>query len=149
MLSKELQAMDKEKLIDLFIEKLRGDEVRIPVSIFSVKLSSLELIVKYLKEELEWSNKKIALTILRTPQNVWITYRNACQKFDGKLNVKPSEYDIPIRIFADKKLSTLEALVNHLQKDLNDKEIADILHRNKKTITTIRFRAKKKNKINN
>jgi len=138
-----IRTLDKEKLIDFFMSQLGEQTVKIPVSIFEAKLSSLELIVKYLKEEREWSNKKIALTILRTPQNVWITYRNACRKHPGKLKIKTSQYDLPIDIF-DNKLSMLEGVVMHLRKTLSNEQTAKLLHRSPKTITTVYNRGRKK-----
>jgi len=148
LLKRHIRQLDKEQLISLFISFLKKEpeEVRIPVSVFKAGLSSLELIVKYLKEELEYSNKRIALLLLRSPQNIWITYRNAKQKYDKKLIVKESPYDIPLRILADEKLSTLEAIVRYLKDThkLKYKEIAEILHRNEKTITTVYYRGKKR-----
>jgi len=141
-----IRQLPKEELIELFMKALRKEPttIKIPVSIFTAPLSSLELIVKYLREELEWSNKKIALTLIRSPQNTWLTYRNARNKFAGKLSVMKSEYDIPIEIFSDKKLSILEAIVAHMAKKLSYDEIAVLLKRNKKTIITVYHRAKKK-----
>ena len=142
-----IRQLPKEELIELFMKTIKKEPevVKIPLSIFKARLSSLELIVKYLKQELEWSNKKIALSILRSPQNVWITNRNADNKFPGRLNIQKSEHDLPVSIFADRKLSVLEAIVSYLIKQgLSYQEIAKHLNRSKRTIITVNHRAKKK-----
>jgi len=140
-----IRQLNKRDLIDLFIQSMRKpEEVKIPVSIFQAPLSSLELVVKYLKEELTYSNKKIALTIMRTPQNIWITYRNAVRKSPGKLQVEHTPYDIPLSVFAG-DLSALETIVYYLVSQKHSyNEIAIVLHRNKKTIVTVYNRALKK-----
>ena len=148
IMKKHIRQLSKEQLISLFMTYLRPKEekTRIPVSIFSARLSSLELAVKYLKEELQYSNKKIALSLLRSPQNIWITYRNAKSKYPKPLKIRDSAYDIPIDVLADKKLSILETIVKYLRDTgkLKYREIAKILHRNVKTITTAYYRAKKR-----
>jgi hypothetical protein len=144
-----IRQLPKEQLIELFMRTLAKEPkvVRIPLSIFSAKLSSLELIVKYLKEELGWSNKKIALTILRTPQNIWITYRNATEKYPGKLDIQETPYDIPISIFEDKRLSILESIGSYLVgKGLSYRQIANALHRDRNTVAAVYHRARNKEK---
>jgi len=138
-----IKNLGKEELIELFIRTLRDEpeEVRIPISIFKAKLSSLELIVKYMRENLGYSNKKTALILKRTAQNTWITYRNAKQKHPDKLIIVESEYDIPLSIFEDTELSVLESIVLHLRKTLSDKQVAKMLYRSSKTITTVYNRA--------
>ena len=143
---KYIRELEKEQLIDLFMSYLREEPevIKIPVSIFEVNLSSLELIVKYLKEELGYSNKKIALLLKRSPQNIWITYRNARTKYPKRLPVRESDHDFPFKIITDTDLSVLEAIVEHLSDTLLAEEIAKLLHRSKKTVTTVHHRAKKK-----
>jgi len=137
--------LPKEKLIELFMSVLRDEpqEAKIPVSIFNKDLSSLEAIVKYLRD-LGWSNRKVALTLKRSPQNTWITYKHATKKHAEKLTVKASEHDLPLSIFENTRLSVLETIATHLKKTLDYSEIAELLHRDKKTIITVVNRAKKK-----
>lgn len=148
LMKQHIRQLDKEQLISLFMKYLqpREEKIKVPISVFSAKLSSLELIVKYLKEELHYSNKKIALLLLRSPQNIWITYNNAKNKYPKPLKIQESDHDIPIEVMADKKLSILESIVTYL-KDTNKlkyKDIARLLNRNIKTITTVYYRAKKR-----
>ena len=147
MLKAYIRQLPKDELIDLFISTMRKEEHedRIPVSIFKAPLSTLELVVKYMKEELGYSNKKIALTLNRSAQNIWITYRNAKEKHPAKLEIRKSVHDIPVSVFADKELSTLESAASYLKKKgMDADEIAKILHRSRNTIVTVLDRAGKK-----
>ncbi len=144
ILRQYIRKLEKGQLIDLFIRQLRGpEEIKIPLSIFNRRLSSLEAIVKYLREELDYSNKKIALSLKRSPQNIWITYRNAKKKQPERLVVRESKHDMPIDSFDD-KLSILESIVMILKRNFSDKEIAEIIKRDRKTVATVNFRVKKK-----
>jgi len=140
---RDFQQLSKEQLIDLFIDLLRKPEVKIPVSIFKVRLSSLELIVKYMRE-LEYSNSKVSKILIRSPQNTWITYRNANNKHPEKLPVKESPDDLPLDIFS-KELSILESIVKYYRsRGYNNKQISLILNRKLGTISTAYHRAMKK-----
>jgi len=140
-----IRQLDKEQLIGLFLKQLQSpSELRIPLSIFNKRLSSLEVIVKYLKEDKQYSNNKIALLLGRSSQNIWITYNNSKKKHVQRLKIRVSRNDIPISIFENKQLSILESIVVNLKQSYSDKEIADILKRDKKTIATINHRVKKK-----
>jgi len=145
LMKKYIRKLSKEQMIDLFMKQLKEPEqLKIPLSIFNRELSSLEVIVKYLKEELNYSNKKIALLLLRSPQNIWITYNNSKKKHPERLFIRKSEHDIPLSIFEDRNLSILESIVAHLKEHFTDKEIAEIIKRDKKTVATVYHRARKK-----
>jgi DNA-binding NarL/FixJ family response regulator len=146
LLKRHISVLPKEQLIELFISKLKGEELvpKIPLSAFKAPLSSLELIVKYMKEDLGYSNKKIALILNRSSQNIWITYRNALAKHPMRLPVERSEHDIPIDIFTDTRLSVLESIVLFLRKTLTNEEIAQRINRDKTTIATVKHRGMRK-----
>lgn len=141
-----IQRLDKEQLITVFISLLKKEPmpVRIPLSVFSAPLSSLELAVKYMKESLGYSNKRIALLLNRSPQNIWLTYRNAAKKHPKKLLTEPSQNDIPVSVLAG--VSILESIVAYLKdtRGLGCSEIAVLLHRSEKTIKTAYYRSKKR-----
>ena len=119
------------------------DEIYLPVSLFQTQLSPLQAIVKFLKENLEKTNKQIALLLNRDPKTIWITYRAVEKKKSFQL--KESEIQIPLSIFKDRKLSVLEALVSFLkEQDLKYSEIASLLNRDQRTVWTVHTRAKKK-----
>jgi len=118
----------------------------LPISIFNRKLSILESVVKYLKEERNLENKDIARIIKRDSKSIWAIYNNSQRKFKGKLRVDIDSLDIPFDIFANKKFSASECLIGYLKDKigLRYSKIALLLHRNDRTIWTIYQRYKNK-----
>jgi hypothetical protein len=124
------------------------NDLLIPLSIFSnTKLSGLELICKYLKEELKIHLPEIATLIGRNYKTIWATYAEATKKQTEPLAISNSEYYIPVSILADEKLSVLESIVSYLKDSLGLRftEISSELHRDQRNIWTVYKRAKKKN----
>jgi len=86
------QLKKEQKINDDILKKVFSDEIlksdivkpspdSLPVYIFdNANLSALEAIVKYFREEMGYSNKKIALALNRNEKTVWATYRNAAKK---------------------------------------------------------------------
>jgi len=118
----------------------------IPVSIFTKRLTVLETIVKFLKEEYNYSYHQIAVLLNRNERNIWHAYDNAIKKRKEKLKVDSSEYLIPLSIFQNKGLSILESLVVYLKEEFNLSyhKIAVLLKRDDRTIWTVYHKAKKK-----
>ena len=115
-------------------------EIRIPVSIFNEKLGSLESVVKYLKENLGLSIKRIALILNRKEQSVRTTYLRAVSKLKGRLDVS-SYRKMPASILRDREKSVLESMVDHfLDGGFTIYQIASVLKRSYKTIWTIKDR---------
>ena len=143
---KEKYGVNSNEIFNLIEGKQRSKEILIPVSIFEVKLSALEAICKYLKEELDLTYTKIALLLNRNSRTIWTTYKNAVKKRKEKLPVKESKFFIPISIFKNRKFSVLEALVSYLKDNFNLRysEIAALLTRDERNIWTVYNRAKKK-----
>ena len=146
-----LSKLSKEELISLFVDYLAREKIesKIPVSIFNAKkLSSFELVVRFLKDKLKLRNSKISKVLMRSQQSVWNTYKNSKKKFSGKLEVKASEYDIPFSIFQN-KCSILESIVVYLREkhDLRFSEIAKLINRDQRTVWTV-YNRKKKRKNN-
>ncbi len=119
---------------------------KIPCSIFSRRLSSLETIVKYLRENRRLSLKEIAILLKRSSSTVWITYDHARKKkpkpFEN-INFKAS---IPIAVLAQPLFSPLESIVLYLRKDrrFSFNAVALMLHRSEHTIRTVWRRAMQK-----
>jgi hypothetical protein len=139
--------LDQNRILELLDSKEK--DVLLPVSIFSnSKLSSLELIVKYLKEELGMHFNEIALLLKRDYKSIWGTYSAASRKQKEALTFLSSKYFIPIKIIAvsDQNLSTLESIVSYMKDelDLRYSEIGSELHRDQRNIWTVYNRAKKK-----
>jgi DNA-binding CsgD family transcriptional regulator len=117
-------------------------EIYLPITIFQNKLTPFQAIIKYLKEQLNLSNKKISRILNRDIKAIWAAYQLGKDK---SLLFKETPISIPLSIFKDKKLSILEALVRFLKnQDMNYAEIARLLNRDQRTIWTVYLRAKNK-----
>lgn len=145
---KEKYNVSSNEIFNLAEGKEIQKEALIPISIFESKLSPLEAICKYLKEELDLNYAKIALLLNRNSRTIWTTYNNAVKKKKEKLPVKESKFFIPISVFKDRKLTALEALVAYLKDNFNLRysEIAVLLARDERNIWTVYNRCKKKTK---
>ncbi|MBU1204523.1 MAG: hypothetical protein KKE93_01305 [Nanoarchaeota archaeon] len=123
------------------------EQVFFPVSVLNKKLTILESVVKYLKEEKEFSLRKISEVIGRDERNIWHIYNRTKEKYPKKFVIKKTEFWIPVNIFSKTKLSALEAIVSYLKEEfsLTYHEIAILLKRDDRTIWTVYQRAEKKN----
>ncbi|MBI4158712.1 sigma-70 region 4 domain-containing protein [Candidatus Woesearchaeota archaeon] len=127
-------------------EKDESKDVVVPVSVFSEKLSCLETVVKYLKENLGLNCKEIASLLNRSEKTIYQAYAFARKKFSKKFVVEISEFNFPATILRDRKLGVLEIIVKFLHEKchLSFAEIARLLHRDPRTIWTTYSRGKKK-----
>jgi len=118
----------------------------LPLSIFNETLGPLESIVKYLKEDLILNYEEISRLLYRTKSLVVLTYKNSNNKYNKKLDSK-SDFNVPISIFSNLKLSILESIVKYLKEEMKFSyhNIAVLLKRDDRTIWTIYNRAIKKN----
>ncbi|GEM_PF-661295 len=152
------KTIDTKALLNRLIEKygLKPEEIieilkkepqilELPVSIFSKRLSSLESIAKYLIEEKKFTYKKTASLLNRNERTIWTTYSRACKKTPEPVLVKPG-ITIPISVISERRLSVLESIVTYLHRELNLSlhQISLIVHRDQRTIWTIKHRAEKK-----
>ena len=147
------QGLSSEEIINLVNKTLKvpvKEEVKVPISVFNNDyLSSLENIVKYLRENLLLSFKQIASLTNRNNIALAVTYRNARKKMEAKFVVEEiSPYSIPVSILKDRNLSVLENVVSYLKDTfgLTYHKIAVLLNRDDRTIWTVYQRAKKKKK---
>ena len=125
------------------------EDVKVPLSVFKNDYtSSLETIVKYLRENLLLSFKQIASLTNRNPIALAVTYRNAKKKMEAKFAEEISPYAIPVSILQDRNLSVLENVVSYLKDTfgLTYHKVAVLLNRNDRTVWTVYQRAKKKKK---
>ena len=139
------------ELLRKFAELLRSAEelekkYSVPDYIFTKKLTLLESVVKYLKENLRLSYKEIAELLNRDQRNIWQICHSAKQKFPSKFSVKKSKFMIPVSVLADKKFSALESVVAYLKDNLGltYHEIASLIKRDDRTVWTVYHRYKKK-----
>lgn len=125
------------------------EEVRVPLSVFKNDyLSSLETIVKYLRENLLLSFRQIASLTNRNEVALAVTYRNARKKMEAKFAEEISPYSIPVSILEDRNLSVLENVVSYIKDTfgLTYHKIAVLLNRDDRTVWTVYQRARKKKK---
>ena len=130
------------------IELLENDnEIFLPVSIFENRdLGVLEIIVKYLKEELHYSLKEIGDFLNRSNKSIWSSLSQANKKYPDRIIESDCSFVIPLSIFQDRSLAVLEVLVKYLKEkyELKFSQIGRILCRDHRTIWTVYNRAKKK-----
>ena len=127
------------------LSALEREEIFIPLSIFNKKLSSLEVISKYLFENRHLSLKKISELLNRSNRNIWNSYNRSKKKFSEELAVKESIL-IPISILRNLDFTLLEIIVSYLKEnlELSYHKIAVLLQRDDRTIWTVYNRVKKK-----
>ena len=154
----------KSELLDLFVKHLQGEhnldiedinrlvagkekEILLPIAIFdNTKLSALETIVKYLKENKTLSFHQIGVSLNRNERCIWTTYSHSKKKMKESLVLRASKFLIPADILIDRKLSVLESLTAYMKEklELSLHDIAQLLHRDDRTIWTVYNRVKKK-----
>ncbi|MBS3151701.1 hypothetical protein J4443_04950 [Candidatus Woesearchaeota archaeon] len=153
--AKKKYNLSSDEVLNLLSKKLKISEEKIrneiPVSIFkNDKLSCLEAIVKYLKENLNLKYHEIALSTNRDDRTIWATYDHAKKKLADKFIIDEIKHTIPLEIFQNRKFSVLELISKYLHEDvgLSYHEIAVLLNRNDRTIWTVyqRYKTKKEKK---
>lgn len=147
------QGLSSEEIVNLVVKSLKvpaKEEVKVPISVFKNDyLSSLENIVKYLRENLLLSFRQIGSLTNRNGIALAVTYRNAKKKMPARFVVEEiSPYSIPVSILQDRNVSVLENIAAYLKDTfgLNYHAIAVLLNRDDRTIWTVYQRAKKKKK---
>ena len=146
---KEL-GLSSNDILELINKKIKPEEkfdVHIPISAFNNDyLSSLEAIVKYMRENLLLTFRQIGDLTSRNQIALAVSYRAAKKKFPGKLSDEISAYKIPVSILKNRRLSVLENIVCYLKDsfNLNYHAIATLLNRNDRTVWTVYQRARKK-----
>ncbi len=87
---------------------------------------------------------EISKLINRDERTIWINYNNSLKKQKTKFKIKKQNL-IPITILSNRKLSILESLIRYLkQNNLRNYEIAKLLNKDERIISTLIFRIKKK-----
>jgi len=127
-------------------ELIHSKKESVPLSIFdNDKLSVLESVVKYLKENQKMKLKDIADLLNRNSKTIWTTYNNASKKMQEPLS-NQVDVGIPLDLFQNRDVSPMEVVVNYLKDVLGFKnhEIANLLHRDQRTIWTTYNRKKTK-----
>ncbi len=131
---------------DLSAEEVFGlleGEDKLPVSIFNDKLSPLETVVKFLRENMDKSFKEIAGLLDKEVSSCWLAYRNSKRKYPRSYSYSYSKYDIPFDALKSGS-SLLGAIVVFIKDnfEISYHDIGELLHRNEKTIWTVYNRTK-------
>ena len=148
MLSSAQKAVVLEHLKTMLKSQKEVQDIdAVPVSIFSSgKISALEAISKYLKEDAGLEFKKIGKLLGRNEVTIRTSYKRALKKLPGRLDLSNYSLVIPIELFRDRNFSVLEIIVTHLHDHykVSFKEIARLLCRNYKTVWTVYSKRKRK-----
>ena len=138
-----------ERVTGDYLEQLKHRRDSVPVGIFVKELSPLQAVVKYLKESLDYSHKKISVLLNRSPKTVWQAYDSSRERFPDAFDISISKYFIPLSMLAQRDFSILELVVAHLKEEygLENNQLAKLLHRDGRTIWTAYSRLTKKRKV--
>lgn len=127
-----------ESFIGAYKEQRRAEaSAAVPLNLFADRnLGSLEVAVKYLKENRSLSYKQIALLLNRDQRTIWTTYRHATRKRKEPFMPRDDGHAIPCAVLSDRSQGPLEAVVRYLKDDLglSFKQIAACLQRHYNTI---------------
>jgi len=124
-------------------------DILIPSTIFCDRsLSFLESLIEYLKEQLNLSYHEIATLTNRDERNIWTLYNRAGRKRDERepIEKKAPVIQIPLSVVTDRSISILEVVVEYLRDraGFTNHEIAVMLNRSDKTVSTVYNRTRKK-----
>ena len=123
-------------------------EILIPTAIFcDRRVSFLESLVVYLKEQRKLGLSEIASLLNRSRKTIWTSYQRSLAKRTTPPKVKiVSNIFIPVSVVRDRSLSILEVVVQYLtdKTSLTNHQIALLLNRSDETVATVRRRIKKK-----
>lgn len=130
-------------------ETLVSSEILIPSTIFCDRsLSFLESLVEYLKDQIKLSYHDISVLTNRDERNIWTLYDRASKKRTAREPIvgKAHIVNIPLSVVTDRSLSILEVVVEYMRDkaSFTNHEIAVLLNRSDKTVSTVYMRTKKK-----
>ncbi len=145
-LSELFSSLSYEEKKDILKEVLSVKDEGIPISAFKARLSCLEIVVRYLRDDMDMSFKEISKLLNRRLSTLYNTYNNSKLKFKSSLNVFDRSIVVPFSIFSDRRYSTLESLVAYLvSSGYSLVKIASLLGKNYNTVKTVYRRYKIKN----
>lgn len=106
-----------ETVLELFKNPKNNYDL-VPVSCFNKDLGILESLTKYLHENKKYRFTEIAKLLNRDQRTIWVSYHNAQRKHKHKLP-QTSNLEVPLKIFANRKLSPLESLIVFLHSNFD------------------------------
>jgi len=139
----ERYSVGEREILDI----VRGEEITIPISIFSKELGGLEAVSKYMKENLGMHYSEIAREVGRDERTIWTSYKKAEEKQKETFKEDKEGISIPISVLKNKELTIFEAVISYLrEKEIKYSEIARLLNRDQRNIRTIYIRTADKEK---
>jgi len=124
--------------------KKKKKKINIPLSIFSLEIAPAEVLCKYLRENKGLSVGEITELINRNKSSVSINYKNAVNKIREKIK-EDRDLSVDISIFSNRRLSILESIIKYLkEKGFRNIEIARLLNKDQRNISTLYLRVQKK-----
>jgi len=140
---KEQYKLSKADLISMYDGP---GETKVPLAVFSGRLSPLEALVAYLKENKGLRFSEIASMLNRDNRIIWRTYHQAKDKGKISLDDVKNELFIPVSIFKNRKLSVLENLAIFAKEELSIsvKSLSLLINKSQSTVWTAYSRAQKK-----
>lgn len=121
-------------------------EILIPTNIFlDRKVSVLEALVEYLREEYKFSYAEISKLTNRDKRNIWTIYSRAKDKRIIRTPKTGENAYFPLKTVHNRSRSIFECIILHLRiQGASNKLLASLFNRSPKTISTVFNRAKKK-----
>jgi hypothetical protein len=117
----------------------------IPITIFSREVGALEVLVRYLKENVGMTYHEIAIELSRDDRTVWTAHHKAVEKSKEQIRARETKIYVPLEIFKDRNKTVLEATIVYLrEKGMRFNEIAELVDRDQRNVWTIYSRATKK-----
>jgi len=115
--------------------EMAKDDQYIPLTLFgNKKLGLMEILVKYMHENLDMSFVEISKKINRDQRTIWCTYHKASNKMSEHLP-ELEGYLVPLNIFKERK-GPMKIIVHYLKDklQLNNSQISKLLDRNTRLI---------------
>ncbi|MBW2964235.1 hypothetical protein KY363_02140 [Candidatus Woesearchaeota archaeon] len=130
-------------------EEFSQTEILVPSTIFCDRsLSFLESLVEYLKDQLQLSYHEIGQLTNRDERNIWTLHHRVRIKREERPHQmkKAPVVHIPLSVVCDRSVSILEIVVEYLRDKacLKNSQVAEVLNRSVKTVSTAYIRTKKK-----
>ncbi|MBN2566459.1 hypothetical protein JXB02_00040 [Candidatus Woesearchaeota archaeon] len=128
----------------LDLARRRERHILVPLSIFTGALAPLEALVLFLHNKKRLPFARIAQLLERDPRTVWYTHSQAAKK-GARAILSPKDILVPVAVFAQRDLSVLEAVCEHLHKEgFGYREIATLLVKSPSTAWIALRRAREK-----
>lgn len=149
---KAITELKKQGLLDEEIFEIINPEIKevlqekeIPINIFKKEMGALESIVKYMKENLNFTYAEIGRKLNRNQRTIWTAYSKSKEKNSNKIKIQRIELSIPIERLQNKNLTILESIILYLRgMEMKYSEIGKLLNRDQRNIWTINSRVKRK-----